>query len=112
MKNQASTQSSEDDLVQWVAGSSRQRGYRRRRPWTYDLPKQGQRRTRARFGRIAHDFGRGKFGTSDVVDKRGQQKEIPSSAVPVMDKMRGPIISPERIRVISEILARAPSPST
>jgi hypothetical protein len=104
-------------MLYYVRGSIRQRGYRRRRPWTYDLPKKAQRLARARFGRIAHDQGREQFGTQSIIDKDGREKEIPSSAVPVMENM-APVkpvevpaevtavrVSPaERIRRISELL--------
>jgi hypothetical protein len=115
LKSQDSSQSSEDDILHYVKGSIRQKGYYRRRPWVYDLPPPNHRKARAQFGKIAHDFGRGEFGKRDIVDKAGVEKEVPSSAVPVMERMvpvkpaeaiRVPVISQvERIRRISDLLA-------
>jgi len=111
-----------DELLHYVRGSLRQQGYYRKRPWTYDLPKKPQRKARALFAQIAHDEGTDKTGLVEVIDKRGIAKEIPASAVPLMDKMKRvappkPVKVPtfvsraDRIRKISEILARIP-PST
>lgn len=119
MKNQEVSHS-EDDMVHYVRGSLRQQGYFRRRPWTYDHPNKPQRKVRAQFGRIAHDEGTDKTGLVEIVDKKGVAKEIPASAVPLMQKMkpvtpRKPVKVPrfvsaaDRIRRISEILAKIPA---
>lgn len=125
MKSQDNSQSSkqasvqkdvqEDDMLHYVKGSIRQRGYIRRRPWIYDLPPSNRRKTLAQFGKVAHDFGRDKFGKQIIVDKAGVEKEVPSSAVPLMENIgpvkaaepaRVPLISQvERIRRISDLLA-------
>jgi hypothetical protein len=86
-------------MLHYVKGSIRQKGYYRRRPWVYDLPPPNHRKARARFGKIAHDFGRGEFGKRAIVDKAGVEKEVPSSAVPIMEKM-GPVTPAEPARVI------------
>jgi hypothetical protein len=116
LKSQAGTASEqEDDMLHFVRSSSRQRAYRRRRPWVYDLPPPNHRKARAQFGKIAHDHGRGEFGTREIVDKAGMPKEVPSSAVPIMERMapvkpaepvRAPAVSQaERLRRIGDILA-------
>lgn len=102
-------------MLHYVKGSIRQKGYYRRRPWVYDLPPPNHRKARAQFGKIAHDFGRGMFGKQEIVDKAGVEKEVPSSAVPLMERMGSvkpaePIKVPrvsqvERIRRISDLLA-------
>lgn len=111
---------SEDDLLHYVRESLRQSGYYRKRPFTYDLPSKHQRKARALFGRIAHDEGTDLTGKVEIVDKKGVEKEIPASAVPIMEKMK-PVAPPkpvkvptfvsaaDRIRRISEILSRIPS---
>lgn len=109
---------SDDDLLQFVRGSLRQSGYYRKRPYTYDHPTPAQRVARALFARIAHDKGRDKFGKETIIDKTGQEKEVPASAVPIMENMK-PVTPPEPIRVpgrispvdrlirFAELLARA-----
>lgn len=102
-------------MLHYVKSSIRQKGYWRRRPWIYDLPPPNHRKARAQFGKIAHDQGRNEFGKQLIIDKKGVEKEIPSSAVPLMEKMAPvkPVEVPavprvsqvERIRRISEILA-------
>lgn len=105
----------EDDLLHYVRGSLRQRGYFRRRRYDLDHPSKNQRKARALFGRIAHDHGIDKTGKAEIVDKKGVEKEIPASAVPVMEKMypvappkpvRVPISPVQRLRRLAEILAR------
>lgn len=121
MKNRDRSRSDEDDLLHYVRGSLRQQGYYRKRPFTYDTPSQDQRKARAELARIAHDEGTDKTGTVEIVDKRGQEKEIPASAVPIMENMK-PVAAPkpvrapispytatvQRLRKIAEILARTP----
>jgi len=108
----------EDELLHFVRGSLRQQGYYRKRPFTYDTPTKHQRKTRAQFARIAHVDGTDKTGTVEIVDSQGVVKEIPASAVPIMEKMRRvappkPVKVPtfaaaaQRLRVLAEILARA-----
>jgi hypothetical protein len=98
-----------------VKGSIRQKGYYRRRPWVYDLPPPNHRKARAQFGKIAHVLGSGMLGKQEIVDKAGVEKEVPASAVPIMENMgpvkptepaRAPQISrAERIRKIGDLLA-------
>lgn len=121
MTNQDGSRSEEDDLLHYVKGSLRQSGYLRRKPFTYDLPSKDQRKARAEFARIAHEEGIDKTGTVEIVDKKGQEKEIPASAVPLMENMK-PVAPPkpvrvpispytvtvQRLRKIAEILARIP----
>lgn len=108
----------ENELLHYVRGSLRQQGYYRKRPFHYDAPSKHQREARAQFGRIAHVDGTDKTGTVEIVDSQGVVKEIPASAVPVMEKMRRvappkPVKVPtaaaaaQRLRVFAEILARA-----
>lgn len=120
MKNRDRSHSDEDDLLHYVKGSLRQSGYWRRRPWTYNLPKKNQRKARAELARIAHDEGTDKTGTVEIVDKKGEEKEIPASAAPIMENMK-PVAPPkpvrvpispyaataQRLRKIAEILARS-----
>lgn len=116
MKNQESSRSSEDDMQHYVKGSLRQRGYYRKRPYVYDHPTQNQRKARAQFGVIAHEQGIDKTGKVEIVDKRGREKEVPASAVPIMQNMkpvatpkpeRIPVVSPmERLKRFSEIIAK------
>jgi len=115
LKSQDNSQSSEDDVLHWVKGSNRQKGYWRRRPWIYNLPPPNHRKARAQFGKIAHVQGRNKFGKQLIIDKNGVEKEIPLSAVPLMENMapvkpvevpRIPVVSAsERLRKISDLLA-------
>ena len=116
MKNRESSRSSEDDMQHYVKGSLRQKGYYRKRPYTYDQPTKDQRKARAQFGVIAHEQGIDKTGKVEIVDNKGQEKEVPASAVPIMQNMkpvaapkpeRIPVVSPlERLKRFSEIIAR------
>lgn len=107
----------EDDLLHFVKGSLRQSGYYRKRPFTYDTPTKNQRKARAQLAKIAHEEGTDKTGKVEIVDPQGVVKEIPASAVPVMEKMKRvappkPVKVPtfvaaaQRLRKMAEILAR------
>ena len=94
-------------MQHYVKGSLRQKGYYRRRPFTYDQPTKDQRKARAQFGVIAHEQGIDKTGKVEIVDNRGQVKEIPTSAVPIMQEMK-PVtpIEPQRVVVVVSPLER------
>jgi len=104
----------------YVRGSKRQNGYFRKKPYTYHHPTKAQRKARAILARTAFEKGRNKFGKAEIVDKEGDVKEVPASAVPVMEEMRGVVIKPklvrpvpievspiDRLRRVLEILARS-----
>lgn len=92
------------ELLQYVKGSLRQQGYWRRRPWIYDLPPLNRRKTNAAFGRIAHDHGRNKFGTVEIVNKEGARVQIPASALPIMERVK-PLApaAPREIPTVSRV---------
>jgi hypothetical protein len=73
------------------------RGYTRRKPYTYREPTEAQRQARAILARTAFDRGRDRFGTAEIVDRNGEVKEVPASAVPIAEEMRGMVIKPKAI---------------
>lgn len=40
------------------------------------------------MARIAHDYGRDKFGTVEIVNKKGARVQIPAAVVPIMEKAK------------------------
>jgi len=82
----------------YVKGSRRQKGYYRRKPYTYDHPTKAQRKIRAILARTAYDQGREKFGLARVVDEEGNVKEVPASAIPIMQEMKGIQVKPARVK--------------
>ena len=107
----------------YVRGSRRQRGYFRKKPYIYHHPSKAQREARAILARTAFERGRDRFGKAEIVDKEGQVKEVPASAVPIQKEMTGvkvkvpevprvPIPVPaleniDRLRRVLEVLAKA-----
>ena len=83
----------------YVRGSKRQKGYFRKKPYTYKNPTAAQRRARAILARTAFERGRDKFGKAEIVDKEGIVKEVPASAVPIQEQMSGVVIKPKPVKV-------------
>jgi len=77
------------------------------------------REARRLFTETAFRQGRDKFGTAKIVNKKGEEKTIPASAVPIKETMEQlrivkpklviPALEPtppQRLRKIAEILAQ------
>lgn len=79
-----------------VRGSRRQKGYFRRRPYTYEAPTRPQRQARAILARTAFEKGRDKEGKAEI-EKNGEVKEIPASAIPIMKEMTGKTFAPPTV---------------
>jgi len=82
----------------YVKGSRRQRGYYRRKPYTYDNPTIAQRKVRATLARTAFEKGRDKIGMTQTIDREGKVKEYPASAVPIIEEMKGVRVAPVKVR--------------
>ena len=96
-------QRSGEELLHYVKGSLRQTGYWRKRRYDLDHPSQSQRAARATMARIAHDYGRDRFGTVEIVNKKGARVQIPASVVPIMEKAKPVPTAPREIPQVSRI---------